>query len=57
MKEKYESERNRKGKKQGPVLSELSWRYSVTQFSALSKRVQKRKNRLGIDAASVWKEH
>lgn len=48
--------RNRRGKKQDPVISELSCSYSVTQFSALFRREKKRKNRLGIDAASVWRE-
>lgn len=33
---------NWKGKKHGPVLSKLGWRCSVTQFSALFRREQKR---------------
>lgn len=48
--------RNRRGKKQGPAISELSCRCSVTQFSALLRRKRKRKNRLSIDTASVWRE-
>jgi len=56
LKEKHDSERRREGKKQGPVLSKLSWRCSVTQFSALFRRGQRRTNRRSIDAASVWKE-